>query len=710
MALQSENREYNNFIRGIVTEANPLTFPENASIDEANFVLNFDGSRQRRLGIDLEDGFTATAVSSMTSAAIGVSCHEWKNAGNTVANQFAVVQVGDKLLVYNADSETISSNLIATIDASSVIVDETKEIQSASGMGFFLFASGSGNPAVLEYVGGTVTLRQVNLKIRDYFGVYDGIAVDARPTTLTNAHKYNLFNQGWDLTKINSTYSNRSSYPANSEIWYVAKNSSDDFAPARLDKTDFGTSAAPKGRYIISAFDRSTDRIAVSGISGLASDIELSRPSCIEFFQQRVWYAGLDGSAVTLTDTSPSMQGFVFYSRIIRTPQDFGQCHADTDPTSEIDNEPSAVDGGYINIPDSGQIYKLIPLQDMLIILAQNGVWAITGGDAGFSGVEQQVQKLSDFGCISGSAAVKTETSVLYWSDSGIYMIGGGENGSLVVENISKKTVHRLFSQIPKANKKCAVGNYDPINKRVSWLYSSSLDYDGINYKFRYDTELLLDAALGAFYKNTISTLTTGSSPYLAGHLTTPDLINAGTLGSSATKYLTIWYEAGSSIPNVAFSHYWNRQFIDWKSYDGVGRYFESYLLTGHELVGTLVATKQAPWIMVFSKRTENNIVAVSGGGVEYDYPSSLIMQSRWDFADSATSGKWGAEQQVYRLNRPFILPIAGQPLDYGHEVIITKNRLTGRGKSLSMLFKSENGKDAHILGWAIRFTGTSVI
>lgn len=709
MALQSENREYNNFIRGIVTEANPLTFPENASIDEANFVLNFDGSRQRRLGIDLEAGYTATAVPSMTSAAIGVSCHEWKNAGNTVANQFAVVQVGDKLLVYNADADAISSSLIATIDASSVIIDETKEIQAASGMGFFFFASGSGSTAALEYVGTTVTLRAINMKIRDFFGVYDGLTVDNRPASLSNAHKYNLFNQGWDTAKNSAVFTNRGSYPSNAEIWYVAKNADDDFAPARLTKTDFGTSAAPKGRYIIDAFDRSTSRTAVSGVSGLASDIETSRPACVEFFQQRIWYAGLNGSAVTLTDTSPSMQGFVFYSRILRTPQDFGQCHPDTDPTSEIDNEPSAVDGGYLNIPDSGQIYKLVPLLDMLIILAQNGVWAITGGDSGFSGVEQQVQKISDFGCVSGSAAVKTETSVLYWSDSGIYMIGSGEGG-LAVENISKKTVHRLFSDIPKANKKHAVGNYDPINKRVSWLYSSDLAYDGTNYKFRFDTELLLDASLGAFYKNTISTLTTGTSPYLAGQLTTPDLINAGTLGSSSTKYLTIWYEVGSSIPNVAFSHYWNRQFVDWKSYNGVGRYFESYLLTGHELAGTILSTKQAPWILSFSKRTENNIVAVSGGGVEYDYPSALVLQSRWDFADSATSGKWGPEQQAYRLNRPFILPVAGQPLDYGHEVIITKNRLTGRGKALSLLFKSENGKDAHILGWAVRFTGTSVI
>jgi hypothetical protein len=116
VAIQNANKEYNTFAKGIITEANALNFPENASIDEANFVLNRDGSRQIRLGMDFEAGYTATAVSSMTSAAIGVSCHEWINAGNTVSNQFAVVQVGDKLLVYNADASAISSSLISTID------------------------------------------------------------------------------------------------------------------------------------------------------------------------------------------------------------------------------------------------------------------------------------------------------------------------------------------------------------------------------------------------------------------------------------------------------------------------------------------------------------------------------------------------------------------------------------------------------------------
>jgi hypothetical protein len=54
--------ERNTFIKGLITEANPLTFPENASIDEDNFVLNRDGSRQRRNGMDYENDYALVST------------------------------------------------------------------------------------------------------------------------------------------------------------------------------------------------------------------------------------------------------------------------------------------------------------------------------------------------------------------------------------------------------------------------------------------------------------------------------------------------------------------------------------------------------------------------------------------------------------------------------------------------------------------------
>jgi hypothetical protein len=297
----------------------------------------------------------------------------------------------------------------------------------------------------------------------------------------------------------------------------------------------------------------------------------------------------------------------------------------------------------------------------------------------------------------------------MYWSKAGIYYLASNQ-GIVSAKNISETTIQSLFTSLPKAAKEYATGHYDAINRQVSWLYSSSLDYTGVNYKFNYDTELVLDTTLEAFTRNTISSLE-GSTPYVAGYLTTPDLISAATLGSSSTKYLTLFYEAGSSIPNVTFSHYRDRGFLDWKSFNGVGRYFNSYLLTGYELGGTSMVNKQAPYIIVHCKRTENNVVAVGvDGAVEYDNPSSCLLQSRWDFSDSVTSGKWGSPVQVYRLNRTMVLPVAGEPLDYGFSVVTTKNRLTGRGKALSLLFSSFEDNDMHILGWATKYTSGTVV
>ena len=52
MAKAINAAEFSTFVAGLITDASPLTFPNNASLDEVNFELNRDGSRNRRLGMD----------------------------------------------------------------------------------------------------------------------------------------------------------------------------------------------------------------------------------------------------------------------------------------------------------------------------------------------------------------------------------------------------------------------------------------------------------------------------------------------------------------------------------------------------------------------------------------------------------------------------------------------------------------------------------
>lgn len=75
---------------------------------------------------------------------------------------------------------------------------------------------------------------------------------------------------------------------------------------------------------------------------------------------------------------------------------------------------------------------------------------------------------------------------------------------------------------------------------------------------------------------------------------------------------------------------------------------------------------------------------------------SSLLMQARWDWANTSASNKFSQQVQVYRNTKPSAT-IAG-----GFPIVVTKNKVRGKGRALQIRFTSESGKDAEILGWGI--------
>ena len=62
MARQDINTEFNTFVGGILTEANPINYPKGYTLDEENFILERDGTRRRRRGLDFESGFVTTTL------------------------------------------------------------------------------------------------------------------------------------------------------------------------------------------------------------------------------------------------------------------------------------------------------------------------------------------------------------------------------------------------------------------------------------------------------------------------------------------------------------------------------------------------------------------------------------------------------------------------------------------------------------------------
>lgn len=708
MTQQATKKDYNSFVKGIITEAGALTFPENASLYEENCVLNRDGSRQRRLGMDFEGDYVLRNVTVLADDAI--ASFRWENAANDVDNQLAVVQVGKNLLVFDATKASISGSLLATVDITAYTSGKTV-IGTASGMGYFFITGGIADPAYLAYNPSTkaVTVSSIDIKIRDYFGVDDGLAVDNQPGSLSAAHQYNLLNQGWSATNYAAYFASQAKYPSNAQQWFVGKDSNEDFQPTLLVKQDFGTTPAPKGRYVIDAFNRSASRLALSGVS-TATDTETGYPTCCAFANQRVFFAGCESVFNTGGTVSPNYTGFVFYSRTIRSTKDFSQCHTDADPTSEIDSELVDTDGGYVNIPDSGKIHRLIEKEGVLLVFAEQGIWQITGGVGGFSASSHAIDKITSFGVLSGTAVVDAEDALLYFNRGGIYLLSPDPNsGRLMSNSISENTIQTLFNEVSKAGKKHAVGSFDPINRRVSWMYNDDDAYTGETFRNKYNKEIVLDLVLQAFTINSISEHET-PSPYIGGYLETPDFLlreeGIRSRGDTVTKYLVVQFiNPSTNSAAVTFGYYRDPTFYDWKSLDGVGVSYTSFLITGYEIMGDSARTKQVPYFVSHFKYTETDAIEVDDEIVP-ENPSSCKVQAQWDWSNHPDSGKWGNPFQAYRLIRPYVLPDVPGPITYGHEVVTTKSRLRGSGKALSLYIYSEEGKDFYLYGWSLRFTG----
>lgn len=65
MARQKFEKSFNTFVKGLMTEASELNFPEDFSLYEKNFLLHRDGGRDRRKGMELVYPLGMTLTSTL---------------------------------------------------------------------------------------------------------------------------------------------------------------------------------------------------------------------------------------------------------------------------------------------------------------------------------------------------------------------------------------------------------------------------------------------------------------------------------------------------------------------------------------------------------------------------------------------------------------------------------------------------------------------
>jgi len=741
---------YRTFVKGIITEASPLTYPENASIDEDNFVLNRDGSRSRRLGVDYELDYLlkATGLGESTIITGKQSFHKWDSPGGDTTVSIGIIRIAERLWFIDLLTTNPSANFLNGGNSITLTGLNKADIDTAVISNKLIVSSSDLDaPVLLTYdvTTQTVSQEEITIKVRDIWGVDDGLELTERPTTLSNEHKYNLRNQGWGakITNKNNSkdalpylFNEKGYYPSNADIWTLGKvtNISDDdydkFDDGLFDRAPVYTGLAAKGAFIIDAFNRGNSRMTLSDVTtGLPTDQETGNISTVASYAGRIFYSGVVSQTTDGDSRSPNYSGYVFFSQVITETSKLGFCYQDADPTNPDINDLVDSDGGTIQIPECSRIVKIIPSRTSLLVFAENGVWEIFGDTNGFVATSFQVSKITTFGTSNAKSVINAGGNFFYWAKAGIVLLKQDDaSGRYIAQNISLTTIQTLYLDISELGKQYCKGFFDERENRLRWLYNDTDTYSTDNSINRYNRELIFDITLGSFYTNTISNLES-NSPYIVDYIDIPGysvatadtevvvgsdtvIITSGTPvvitesqvqnRTSQFSFLTL---RGTSF---TLSKYRNTTFYDWVTPSGsTGINYSSYLVTGYELFQDLLREKTVPYIFFYFRRTENGYETDGSGNLINTDPSSCLVQSQWNWANSEASGKWGTQFQAYRLLRNYIPTDSSDPFDYGESVIVTKNKLRGSGKCLSLKFNSEAGKDIRILGWGV--TGTSL-
>lgn len=257
MARQLGAKGYLGFPRGLNTETSRLNPAEGTTADELNMDLDLNGLiRTRRKGLE------NVGTDQATDGTI-IGSYYWDSADTIV-----IVALKDEdpetydtitIYLYEGDLTYIEEWTVRVVDGNAVYPNFS-EIRNRLVMTF------GAKPFIFAKRGTCFDAWSLDLFFRDFKLLDDGLRIGERPTTLTDEHKYNLYNAGWYRDRITTVsdpaegdpiddfFTSEGDYPSNSDIVYLGdapnSNGVPVFNPDILDNLDVGNTEAPRGHYV----------------------------------------------------------------------------------------------------------------------------------------------------------------------------------------------------------------------------------------------------------------------------------------------------------------------------------------------------------------------------------------------------------------------------------------------------------------------------
>lgn len=466
------------------------------------------------------------------------------------------------------------------------------------------------------------------------------------------------------ISFLNTWFTAIGNYPSNADVWWYFRDSTNAFNPSTTyTNVALNTGSAPQGHYLLNPFIQ--NRSLSSGIANLTTVSTLKRPTNGAWYQGRVWYTGVNDLFNATGDVSYcTWTENIYFSQVVSTPQDFGNCFQTNDPTSDTLNSLLPTDGGVIQIQGCGSIYKLFPIANGMLVFAANGVWFITGSQGiGFSANDYTITKISAVRSVSSYSFVDVNGLPYFWNEEGIYMVAPQQGGQLSVEPLTVGTILTYYNNIPYLSKIYARGAYDPINYIIQWVYRSTVEVSGSRYYF--DTILNYNVYNKAFYPYIVN----GSS---ANYPTINGIVyvaNPGGVGSIEPNLMYLTNYQGS----IHFGYEYDETYVDWAAING-GINYVSTFITAPRVHGNALYKFQMPYVYMYLRNGVSN---------------SYIINGIWDYATSSDSGRYSSAQLVTDFNP-----------NYG--TTFRRHRIRGKGMALQIQVTSQDGQPFDIIGWAV--------
>lgn len=695
----------NNFKNGLISEATGFNFPEHACTDTQNCIFSFDGSVQRRIGIDFESDYSTKTINRTGSV---VCSYIWKNVNSDGTVNLLVLQVGDTIYFYETEEDSISNGAVgsnislATYNVIGAPGPATVEAQFSSGNGKLFITHPYCEPIMVTYDVSSQTPigTALALQIRDFVGdTTDPYGVDTRPlsalTSVGAPHYYNLLNQGWTVDNLTIWDGMLTSLPSNADVMWLFHNATENFdlvSGPGSSVRDTGNSPAPKGHFVLPLFSQNRD--TASGLSGtLRGYSGTARPRTAAFHAGRAFFAGIPASGLNST---------IYYSQIALDDSQFSKCYQRNDPTSEHLFDLLPNDGGFVTIHDAGSIYKLVSIPGMLLVFAENGVWSITGSSGvGFSATDYTVSKISTVSTISASSFVDVGGNPCWWNLEGIFIVTL-DGGAPTVKSMTLTSIQSFYDAIPASCKYTARGYFNLATKIIQWVYHDE-DTSDPEDTYTFNHILNFDTRTSAFYPWTVddSVVSINSIVVLSGAAGETSLDNviddssdqvqddsfndviafSSALQTASPIFLYIVsYPSGSSY-EFTIAGAVDLDYRDWFSYDTIGVDYSSYFISGYRLRGQGITKWQTNWIELISRT---------------DAPVTYQLQGCWDYSVSAATKRWSTAETVTHLN-----------LNYSYAK--TRRKLRGEGLVLQIKINSITGKPFDIVGWTTFDTANQV-